>query len=128
MFISVKKLQRAALKSPVKIAVNSKYKTVDKNDQRYLFMPESHKECYLVSIVNELAGNSFMIFSSTCNKASLLSRLLPSRLAFTRASSSSSSLLINDRKYQFLQDLGLKENNSGVFDGEWKGSGEVSAV
>ena len=58
----------------------------------------------------------------------LLSRLLPSRLGFTRASSSSSSLLINDRKYQFLQDLGLKENNSGVFDGEWKGSGEVSAA
>ena len=55
----------------------------------------------------------------------LLSRLLPSRLALTRASSSS-SLLINDSKYQFLQDLGLKENNSGVFDGEWKGSGEVS--
>ena len=60
----------------------------------------------------------------------LLSRLLPSRLAFTRpsSSSSSSSLLVNDSKYQFLQDLGLKENNSGVFDGEWKGSGEVSGV
>ena len=39
----VKKLQRAALKSPVKIAVNSKYKTVDKNDQKYLFIPESQK-------------------------------------------------------------------------------------
>ena len=58
----------------------------------------------------------------------LLSRLLPSRLAFSRASSSSSSLLINDSKYQFLRDLGLKENNAGVFDGEWKGSGEVSPV
>ena len=57
----------------------------------------------------------------------LLSRLLPSRLALSRASSSS-SLLVNDRKYQFLQDLGLKENNCGVFDGEWKGSGEVSPV
>ena len=57
----------------------------------------------------------------------LLSRLLPSRLALSRASSSS-SLLVNDRKYQFLQDLGLKENNCGVFDGEWKGSGEVSGV
>ena len=57
----------------------------------------------------------------------LVSRLLHNRLAWTRASSSSSSsLLINDSKYQFLQDLGLKENNSGVFDGSWKGSGEVS--
>ena len=41
--ILVKKLQRAALKNPVKIAVNSKYKTVDKNDQKYLFIPESQK-------------------------------------------------------------------------------------
>jgi ATP-dependent RNA helicase DDX47/RRP3 len=81
MTAKVKKLQRAALKNPVKIAVNSKYKTVDKNDQKYLFIPESQKETYLVSVVNELTGNSFMIFASTCNKASLLSRLLR-RLGF----------------------------------------------
>ena len=58
----------------------------------------------------------------------LVSRLLHNRLAWTRASSSSSSstLLINDSKYQFLQDLGLKETNPGVFDGRWRGSGEVS--
>ena len=39
----------------------------------------------------------------------------------------SSSLLINqsDSKYQFLKGLGIKEQNPGVFDGEWKGSGEV---
>ena len=55
----------------------------------------------------------------------LVSRLIHNRLSWTR-SSSSSSFLINDSKYQFLQDLGLKENNSGVFDGSWKGSGEVS--
>ena len=55
----------------------------------------------------------------------LVSRLLHSRLAWTR-SASTSSFLINDSKYQFLQDLGLKEKNSGVFDGAWKGSGEVS--
>jgi len=53
----------------------------------------------------------------------LVSRLIHNRLSWTR-SSSSSSFLINDSKYQFLQDLGLKENNSGVFDGSWKGSGE----
>ena len=57
----------------------------------------------------------------------LLSRLLASRVAVSR-SYTSSSLLINqsDAKYQFLKDLGIKEQNPGVFDGEWKGSGEVS--
>ena len=55
----------------------------------------------------------------------LMSRLLASRLGL-RAASSSSSLLVNQGgKYQFLQDLGLKDQNLGVFDGEWKGSGEV---
>ena len=57
----------------------------------------------------------------------LLSRLLASRVALAR-SYTSSSLLINqsESKYQFLKDLGIKEQNPGVFDGEWKGSGEVS--
>ena len=56
----------------------------------------------------------------------LMSRLLSSRLGL-RYSSSASSLLVNQGgKYQFLQDLGLKEQNLGVFDGEWKGSGEVN--
>jgi len=37
-----------------------------------------------------------------------------------------SSFLINDPKYAFLKDdLGLSENNPGVYDGSWKGSGEV---
>jgi len=52
MTAKVKKLQRAALKNPVKISINSKYKTVDKNIQKYMFIPEAHKECYLVSLLN----------------------------------------------------------------------------
>ncbi|KAE8282882.1 putative ATP-dependent RNA helicase DDX47 [Larimichthys crocea] len=47
----VQKLQRAALKDP-------------------------YKDCYLVSILNELAGNSFMIFCSTCNNAQRVALLL----------------------------------------------------
>ena len=43
MTAKVKKLQRAALKNPVKVSINSKYKTVDKNIQKYLFMPEQRK-------------------------------------------------------------------------------------
>ena len=27
-----------------------------------------------------------------------------------------------------VQDLGLEESNKGVFDGTWKGSGEVTKV
>lgn len=33
--------------------------------------------------------------------------------------------LINDSKYSFLKELGLQESNLGVFDGTWKGSGQV---
>jgi len=37
----------------------------------------------------------------------------------------SSGFLVNQPKYQFLKDLGIQEKNLGVFDGQWKGSGEV---
>lgn len=62
----VKKLQRAALRNPVKCAVNTKYHTVDKLQQYYLFIPAKEKDCYLVSVLNEHAGNSFIVFCSTC--------------------------------------------------------------
>lgn len=63
----VKKLQRASLKDPVKVEVSNKYQTVENLQQYYLFMPVKYKDVYLVHILNELAGNSFMIFCSTCN-------------------------------------------------------------
>lgn len=62
----VAKLQRASLKNPVKVEVSSKYQTVDKLQQSYVFIPAKFKDMYLVYILNELAGNSFMVFSSTC--------------------------------------------------------------
>lgn len=63
----VKKLQRASLKDPVKVEVSNKYQTVEKLQQYYVFVPVKFKDVYLVHILNELAGNSFMIFCSTCN-------------------------------------------------------------
>lgn len=63
----VKKLERASLKDPVKVEVSSKYQTVEKLLQYYIFIPAKFKDVYLVHILNELAGNSFMIFCSTCN-------------------------------------------------------------
>lgn len=72
----VRKLQRAALKDPVKVEVSSRFQTVDKLQQYYLFIPAKYKDVYLVSVVTELAGNSFMIFCSTCNNALRVSYLL----------------------------------------------------
>ncbi|KAJ8967378.1 hypothetical protein NQ317_018521 [Molorchus minor] len=63
----VKKLQRACLQDPVKIEVSTKYQTVEKLLQYYVFIPVKFKDVYLVHILNEMAGNSFMIFCSTCN-------------------------------------------------------------
>lgn len=103
--LQVQKLQRAALKDPVKCAVSTKYSTVDKLQQYYVFIPSKYKvgsrliwswagflcfiflsarfklpvelqDCYLVSILNELAGNSFMIFCSTCNNAQRVALML----------------------------------------------------
>ncbi|XP_044734991.1 putative aldehyde dehydrogenase family 7 member A1 homolog isoform X2 [Chrysoperla carnea] len=39
---------------------------------------------------------------------------------------STSSYLINDKKYSFLKDLELKEVNHGVFNGNWTGNGEIT--
>lgn len=39
-----------------------------------------------------------------------------------------SSYLIDESKYSFLKDLDLQRNNLGVYDGEWKASGEVSII
>ncbi|XP_068915880.1 ATP-dependent RNA helicase DDX47 [Tenebrio molitor] len=63
----VKKLQRACLHDPVKVEVSTKYQTVEKLQQSYIFIPGKFKDVYLVHILNEMAGNSFMIFCSTCN-------------------------------------------------------------
>lgn len=63
----VKKLQRACLQDPVRVEVSTKYQTVEKLQQYYIFIPVKFKDVYLMYILNELAGNSFMIFCSTCN-------------------------------------------------------------
>uniref|UniRef100_A0A8C9FGV7 RNA helicase n=1 Tax=Pavo cristatus TaxID=9049 RepID=A0A8C9FGV7_PAVCR len=78
----VQKLQRAALKNPVKCAVSSKYQTVEKLQQYYIFIPSKFKDSYLVHILNELAGNSFMVFCSTCNNTQRTALLLRN-LGFT---------------------------------------------
>lgn len=62
----VVKLQRASLQDPVRVEVSTKFQTVDHLKQHYLFIPAKYKEVYLVHILNELAGNSFIVFCNTC--------------------------------------------------------------
>lgn len=72
----VAKLQRASLQNPVKVEVSTKFQTVEKLQQSYIFVPQKFKDCYLVSIMNDLAGNSFMIFCGTCNNVQRVALLL----------------------------------------------------
>lgn len=74
----VQKLQRASLQDPVKVEVSTKYQTVDKLQQSYLFIPVKFKDVYLVHILNEMAGNSFMIFCATCSNTMRTALLLRS--------------------------------------------------
>merc|ERR1711970_1451541 len=57
--------------------------------------------------------------------APLLRLLLPRSQFLVARAMSSSAYLITEPKYAFLKDLDLQENNKGVFNGQWIGSGEV---
>jgi len=79
MTSKVQKLQRASLVNPVRVQVSSKYQTVDKLLQYYMFFPLKLKDLYLVHLLNENAGHSVMVFCSTCNstlRTTLLLRAL----------------------------------------------------
>eukprot|EP00124_Ichthyophonus_hoferi_P000625 Ihof_evm18s24 gene=Ihof_evmTU18s24 len=65
----VKKLQRASLNNPIKVEVSKKFQTVAKLQQHYMFIPSKYKDVYLAWLLNENAGNSVIIFVSTCNNA-----------------------------------------------------------
>lgn len=70
MTTKVAKLQRASLKSPVKVEVSShKYETVENLTQEYVFMPAKHKDCYLVYTLNEIATKSAIVFCDTIRAA-----------------------------------------------------------
>ena len=76
MTTKVAKLQRASLKSPVKVEVDTKYTTVSTLKQHYLFMPFAHKDVYLVHLANEQAGQSVIVFTRTVHDSQRLSILL----------------------------------------------------
>jgi ATP-dependent RNA helicase DDX47/RRP3 len=66
MTSKVHKLQKASLIDPVKIEINTKYKTVNTLVQNYLFIPAKYKETYLSYILKEQAGSSIIVFVGTC--------------------------------------------------------------
>ena len=66
MTSKVGKLQRASLIDPVKIEVSKKYQTARNLVQQYMFVPAKHKDVYLAYVLTELAGNTAIIFTSTC--------------------------------------------------------------
>lgn len=76
MTSKVQKLQRASVVDPVRIEVSTKYQTVDQLQQKYLFIPHKYKDTYLVHILNEKAGNSFIVFAGTCVGAERVTRML----------------------------------------------------
>ncbi|KAJ1960564.1 ribosomal RNA processing protein [Dispira parvispora] len=76
MTTKVAKLQRASLSNPVKVEVSTKYATVDTLLQYYAFLPFKRKDCYLVYLLNEFAGNSTIVFARTCNEVLRLTLLL----------------------------------------------------
>ncbi|GMF35301.1 unnamed protein product [Phytophthora lilii] len=67
MTSKVRKLQRASLKDPVKVEITHKFATPETLKQHYLFIPAKFKDCYLAYVLNEVAGQSVLIFASTCN-------------------------------------------------------------
>jgi ATP-dependent RNA helicase DDX47/RRP3 len=76
MTSKVEKLQRASLVNPAKVEVATKYSTVDTLLQYYLFFPYKHKECYLTYLLNEMAGQSVIVFTLTVANASKLTLML----------------------------------------------------
>ncbi|PVU86444.1 hypothetical protein BB559_006521 [Furculomyces boomerangus] len=78
MTTKVAKLQRASLRNPVKVEVSSKYSTVDKLIQNYIFFPSKFKDTYLVWFINEIVGKSTIVFSHTVHEVMRLGMLLRS--------------------------------------------------
>ncbi|GBG30397.1 ATP-dependent RNA helicase DBP8 [Hondaea fermentalgiana] len=77
MTSKVAKLQRASLDSPVKVEVSkSRYQTVKTLEQNYMLTPAQYKDTYLIFILNELAGQTAIIFVSTCHNATRLALMM----------------------------------------------------
>ncbi len=72
----VESLQRASLSNPLRVSVSSNYETVSTLLQSYIFMPHKFKDIYLIHMLNQLAGQTGIIFTRTVNEAQRISVVL----------------------------------------------------
>lgn len=61
----VQKLQRASLRNPVKVEVSTKYQTVEKLQQYYIFVPVKFKVRAIIASLN--LSESAFVFYSKCS-------------------------------------------------------------
>jgi ATP-dependent RNA helicase DDX47/RRP3 len=77
MSSKIESLQHASLSNPLRVSRSTdKYQTVSTLLQSYLFFPHKHKDFYLVYMLNELAGQTAIIFTCTVNETHRLAILL----------------------------------------------------
>jgi len=68
-----------------------------------------------------MAGGFLLVL----RRVSAIGCLRSTPLKFLKHYSTMSRLLIEEPKYSWLKDLGLKSDNLGVFSGTWTGHGQV---
>jgi len=79
MTSKVQKLQRASVRPgnmTVRVQVSEKYGVVKNLDQKFLFVPATARDKYLVWLLHEFSGKSAIVFTATCSHARRLSFLL----------------------------------------------------
>eukprot|EP00914_Ancora_sagittata_P033158 GHVO01066917.1.p1 GENE.GHVO01066917.1~~GHVO01066917.1.p1 ORF type:complete len:389 (+),score=57.58 GHVO01066917.1:26-1192(+) len=76
MTSKVSKLQRASLKEPAKIEVNTKYTTVKGLKQSFKFIPQKFKYSYIYTLLSQFNACSSIIFSNTCIDAMKIAIML----------------------------------------------------
>ena len=76
MTTKVSKLQRASLRKPVNVEINSKYDTVSTLVQNYILVPFKQKQTYLAGILHHLSTYTGIIFVDTCLNAQKMSMML----------------------------------------------------
>jgi ATP-dependent RNA helicase DDX47/RRP3 len=76
MTSKVSKLQRASLRKPVKVEINSKYDTVSTLIQNYMLVPFKFKQTYLTAVLHHLSSYSGIIFVDTCLNAQKMATML----------------------------------------------------
>ncbi|KAH9392407.1 putative ATP-dependent RNA helicase ddx47 [Tyrophagus putrescentiae] len=76
MTSKVAKLQRTSMRDPLRVEVSSKYRTLDNLQHFYFFVPDKHKDLYLVHLLNQTQGNNFIIFCNTCANTQRIALML----------------------------------------------------